>query len=158
MTTITNLNAFRQRHYLKLASSQGWDVTPERAEPLANVWIYSVHIDGTVRAAGQLLQSAVRDLFIKRSGIIRKKDIQLAGSAVDLLIEKPFDEEARRIALAALAHYFSRTMTAKLVPVEALRTGVHQVVIDWPAPDGKPGHILRPSVALLPTIMTPEQL
>lgn len=159
MTTVTDLNAYRSKRWVRQATDSGWDVDMQGAgeEPMAAVWIYSARLDGTIRAAGQLLQSAIACLDHGKCEGLRKKDLDIAATAIELLIEKPNDSEAHRLALTALTDYFSRTKTWQLAGDGRL-PGRHMIVVDWPHPEDEHGFILRPAMAVQPRMLSTAEV
>ena len=155
---VRSLEDARASRVRRDALDAGWAMPDAPMPPLSKIWIYSINHEGKIRTAGRLLHSAQTgfEAILERFRHLTRDE--MASSAISMLEDYPFSDQKKRIALIALCCYFRNTAAWKRIDEEALSTGVHQIVVDWPNPKLPSRRVVRPAIAISPNMLTPENL
>ena len=158
MSEPASIDRARALRYRREAVEAGWEVPDDPIPAVSKVWTYSVSYTGEIRAAGRLLRVAL-DLYQRRIQRFRHLSLDdMASTAVNMLDTYPVSDRSRHTALIALSCYFMNTAAGKNLPVGALETGVHQLIVDWPHPDDPIKNVVRPAVAISPHMLKPDEV
>lgn len=150
---IINLDKYRTSKHKEQLSNTGWNVSEEDdAGPLSGSAIYSVSLEGKVRAMASLTVGWHEGLGDLPPGV---SFIDLGGHAIYAMDEAPTDVELRSHALIGLATYFVHTKIFKVTIQPSNASQMQMVVVDANTPDGQE---LRPAIVLSDTYLNDGEL